>query len=337
MYYREAKNGQVLEEGINEAGSMGSFIAAGTAYANIGVNMVPFYIYYSMFGFQRVGDLIWAAADSRCRGFLLGGTAGRTTLNGEGLQHEDGHSHVLSATVPNCVSYDPAYAYELAVIVQDGLKRMYEDEESIFYYLTLYNDAYEMRGMPEGEGVVEGIRKGMYRFSSRDVPNSPARPQLFGSGPILRHVVMAQDILAEKYGIASDVWSVTSYTELRREGLDVDRWNMLHPTETPRQAFVAQQLAGQAGPFVASSDYMKLVAEQIAPWVPGEYLVLGTDGFGRSESREDLRRHFEVDAAHVVFATLGALLREGKIDKQVVEQARGDLGIDPEKLNPMHA
>jgi pyruvate dehydrogenase E1 component len=337
MYYREAKNGQVLEEGINEAGSMGSFIAAGSAYANLGVNMIPFYIYYAMFGFQRVGDLIWAAADTRCRGFLLGGTAGRTTLNGEGLQHEDGHSHLMAATVPNCIAYDPAYAYELAVIVQDGLKRMYQDEEAVFYYITVYNDAYEMRGMPEGEGVAEGIRKGMYRLTSRDVPNSPARPQLFGSGPILRHVVKAQEILAEKYGIASDVWSVTSYTELRREGLDVDRWNMLHPAETPRQSFVAQQLAGQAGPFIASSDYMKLVGEQIAPWVPGDYRVLGTDGFGRSESREDLRRHFEVDAPHVVFATLGALVKAGKLDRKVIPQAIEDLKIDPEKLNPMHA
>ncbi|HVW02657.1 MAG TPA: pyruvate dehydrogenase (acetyl-transferring), homodimeric type, partial [Planctomycetaceae bacterium] len=335
MYYKEAKNGQILEEGINEAGSMGSFIAAGTAYANIGVNMIPFYIYYSMFGFQRIGDLIWAAADSRVRGFLLGGTAGRTTLNGEGLQHEDGHSHLMAATVPNCLAYDPAYAYELAVIVQDGLKRMYEDEEAIFYYVTVYNEDYMMQEMPKG--AEEGIRKGMYKVSSKDVAKAAARVQLFGSGPILRHVLEAQATLAEKYNIASDVWSVTSYKELRRDALDVERWNLLHPTEKPKVSYIEKQLAGAEGPFVASSDYMRLVSEQIRPWVPGNYVVLGTDGFGRSETRPDLRRHFEVDANHVAFAALSALVRDGKLDRKVIKQATKDLQIDPEKLNPMHA
>jgi len=337
LYYKEAKDGQVLEEGINEAGSMGSFIAAGTAYANIGVNMVPFYVFYSMFGFQRIGDLIWLAADARCRGFLVGGTAGRTTLNGEGLQHEDGHSHLLAATVPNCVTYDPAFAYELAIIIQDGLKRMYVDEEPIFYYLTVYNEAYDMPEMPEGEHIAEGIRRGMYKFKSRDVQNSTVRPQLFGSGPLLRHAVQAQEILADQFGIASDVWSVTSYKELRRDALAVERWNLLHPTEEPRKSFIEQQLAGLEGPFVAASDYMKLVAEQVAHWIPGEFVPLGTDGFGRSESREMLRRHFEVDAAHIAFATLSTLHRQGKLDAKVIEKARADLNIDPEKPDPASA
>ena len=338
-YYREAKNGQILEEGINEAGSMASFVAAGTAHANHGVPMIPIYVYYSMFGFQRVGDQIWLAADSRCKGFLIGGTAGRTTLNGEGLQHEDGHSHLAAATVPNIVAYDPAYAYELAVIMQDGVRRMYEEDEQIFYYITTYNDDYEMVPMPDRPGVLEGIRKGMYRFSSKDVPNSKvaARPQLFGSGPMLRHVVKAQEVLAEKYGIATDVWSVTSYKELRREGLEAERWNLLHPDQPARSCFVQDELAKEAGPFIASSDYMRLVPEQIAKWIPGQYIVLGTDGFGRSESREALRRHFEVDTEHVVYATLVGLVRDGKLDASVFKQAVQDLNIDPEKLNPLNA
>ncbi len=339
MYYREARDGQVLEEGINEAGSMASFVAAGTAHANHGVPMIPIYVYYSMFGFQRVGDQIWLAADSRCKGFLVGGTAGRTTLNGEGLQHEDGHSHLAAATVPNIVAYDPAFGYELAVIMQDGIRRMYQEDEAVFYYITVYNDDYDMAQMPERPGVIEGIRKGMYKFSSRDVEGSKvgARPQLFGSGPILRHVVKAQEVLAEKYGISTDVWSITSYKELRREGLETERWNMLHPDQPEKTCFVQTELAQEAGPFIASSDYMRLVPEQIAQWIPGRYIVLGTDGFGRSDSREALRRHFEVDTEHVVYATLVGLLRDGKIDAAVVKQATQDLKIDPEKLNPFNA
>lgn len=339
MYYKEARDGQVLEEGINEAGSMASFVAAGTAHANHGVPMIPIYVYYSMFGFQRVGDQIWLAADSRCKGFLVGGTAGRTTLNGEGLQHEDGHSHLAAATVPNIVAYDPAYAYELAVVMQDGIRRMYQEDEAVFYYITTYNDDYEQVPMPQGEGVIEGIRKGMYKFSSKDVAGSKvaARPQLFGSGPILRHVVKAQEVLAEKYGVSTDVWSVTSYKELRREGLEAERWNLLHPDQPAKTCFVQDILAKEAGPFIASSDYMRLVPEQIAQWIPGRYIILGTDGFGRSDSREALRRHFEVDTEHVVYATLVSLLRDGKIDAGIVKQAAKDLNIDPEKLNPLTA
>lgn len=339
MYYREARDGQILEEGINEAGSMASFVAAGTAHANHGVPMIPIYVYYSMFGFQRVGDQIWLAADSRCKGFMIGGTAGRTTLNGEGLQHEDGHSHLVATTVPNIIAYDPAYAYELAVIMQDGLRRMYQDDEQVFYYITVYNDDYDMAPIPDRPGVVEGIRKGMYRFSSKDVADSKvaARPQLFGSGPILRHVVKAQEILAEKYGVSTDVWSVTSYKELRREGLEAERWNLLHPDQPAKTCFVQDVLSKEAGPFIASSDYMRLVPEQIAKWVPGQYMILGTDGFGRSDSRESLRRHFEIDTEHVVYATLVGLLRDGKIDGGIVKQAMSDLKINPEKLNPLNA
>jgi pyruvate dehydrogenase E1 component len=292
-----------------------------------------------MFGFQRVGDQIWLAADSRCKGFMVGGTAGRTTLNGEGLQHEDGHSHLVATTVPNIVAYDPAYAYELAVIMQDGVRRMYQEDEQIFYYITVYNDDYEQVPIPDRPGVLEGIRKGMYRFSSKDVADSKvaARPQLFGSGPILRHVVKAQEVLAEKYGVATDVWSITSYKELRREGLEAERWNLLHPDQPAKSCFVQDELAKEAGPFIASSDYMRLVPEMIAKWVPGQYVILGTDGFGRSDSRESLRRHFEIDTEHVVYATLVGLLRDGKIGAEVVKQAIVDLKINPEKLNPLNA
>ncbi|MCA9098014.1 MAG: pyruvate dehydrogenase (acetyl-transferring), homodimeric type, partial [Planctomycetaceae bacterium] len=297
MYYKEAKDGQVLEEGINEAGAMGSFVAAGTAYSNLGMNMIPFYIYYSMFGFQRVGDLIWLAADSRCKGFLVGGTSGRTTLNGEGLQHEDGHSQLVATTVPPIVAYDPAYAYELAVIIQDGLKRMYADGEEIFYYLSVYNEAYEMPPMPEGNGVTEGILKGMYCFhSTEDGDGQKRRPQLFGSGTILNEVLRAQKILKENYGIGCDVWSVTSYSELCRAAMDADRWNMLHPGEEKKESYLTQTLSGIDGPFIAASDNVRLVPDQIRQWIPGSYTVLGTDGFGRSDTRPVLRRHFEVDA-----------------------------------------
>jgi pyruvate dehydrogenase E1 component len=334
-YYREAKDGQILEEGINEAGAMSSFIAAGTAYANLGVNMIPFYIYYSMFGFQRIGDFAWCAGDSRCKGFMLGGTAGRTTLNGEGLQHEDGHSHLLAATIPNLVTYDPAYAYETAVIIQDGLRRMYVDNESVFYYITLYNEDYVMPAMPAG--AEPGILKGMYRLNSLDVGESKLRAQLLGSGPILRHVLEAQKILADDYKIASDVWSVTSYKELRREALEVERWNMLHPTEMPRTCYVEDVFSEVDGPFIAASDNMHLVAEQIAKWVPGKLVTLGTDGFGRSDSREELRRHFEIDAPHIVFATLSTLCRDGKIPGATVAKAAQDLQINTEQSNPVRA
>ncbi|MEX0717885.1 MAG: pyruvate dehydrogenase (acetyl-transferring), homodimeric type [Planctomycetaceae bacterium] len=335
MYYREEREGQILEEGINEAGAMSSFIAAGTAYANLGVNMVPFYIYYSMFGFQRVGDLIWAAADSRVKGFLVGGTSGRTTLNGEGLQHEDGHSHLIATTVPTIAAYDPAYAYELAVIIQDGLRRMYRDNEDVFYYLSVYNETYPMPPMPEG--VEQGILEGMYLLSSREVEGAEAgamRPQLFGSGTILREALRAQEMLAEKYGIASDVWSVTSYGELSREAAAVERWNRLHPGLERRRSYFETALEGREGPFISTSDNVRLVAEQVRPWIPGDYVVLGTDGFGRSDTRETLRRHFEIDAESTVFATLSALSRHCRFDKKRLPQVVEELRLDPEKVDP---
>jgi len=334
-YYREAKDGQILEEGINEAGAISSYIAAGTAYANLGINMIPFYIYYSMFGFQRVGDMIWAAADSRCKGFLLGGTAGRTTLAGEGLQHQDGHSHLMASTVPTCYAYDPAYAYEIAVIIQDGMRRMYTDNESIFYYLTLYNEDYAMPALPDG--ATEGILRGMYRLNSNTVEKSKHRVQLLGSGAILRETLRAQEILAKKYAIASDVWSVTSYKELRREGLEVERWNLLHPDQPPRTCYVEQMLGKTSGPIVAASDYMRLVPEQISKWLPTPLVALGTDGFGRSETREALRRHFEVDAEHIVFATLSTLARDGKVDKKTLQKAIKALDINADQADPVSA
>jgi pyruvate dehydrogenase E1 component len=340
LYYREAKDGQILEEGITEAGSMASFIAAGTAYSSHGVNTIPFFIYYSMFGFQRVGDLIWQAADARARGFICGGTAGRTTLNGEGLQHQDGHSQLLATTVPNLLAYDPAFAYETALIVQDGIRRMYQEREPVFYYITLYNENYPMPAMPSGSK--EGILKGMYRFKKLDAKGSAkkenaTRVQLFGSGPILREVLRAQDILAKKYGFSSDVWSVTSYKELRREAMATDRWNALHPTSKRRVSYVEKSLSNLEGPFVAASDYMQLVPEQIARWVPGRLVTLGTDGFGRSETREALRRHFEIDAECIVVATLEDLARRGTVKKELVKKAIEELGIDPDKVDPVGA
>ncbi|MEZ5402549.1 MAG: pyruvate dehydrogenase (acetyl-transferring), homodimeric type [Bryobacteraceae bacterium] len=332
LYYRESRDGQILEEGITEAGSMASFTAAGTSYSTYGVPMIPFFIYYSMFGFQRIGDLVWAFADARGKGFLIGGTAGRTTLNGEGLQHEDGHSPVLASTVPNCLTYDPAYAYEIAVIVQDGIRRMYENDEPIFYYLTVYNEFYTMPPMPEGEGVREGILRGIYKFKA--AANGPATVQLFGSGPILNHAVAAQGILAERYGIAADVWSVTSYNELRREALDTERWNRLHPTEQPRQPFLRRALEGAEGPIVAASDYMKIVPDQVAPWLDGRLVSLGTDGFGRSENRDVLRGYFEINAASIVTAALSRLAREGKFDGERARQAFAELGVNTEGPNP---
>ncbi len=324
LYYKEAKDGQILEEGITEAGSMASFTAAGTAYANYGVPMIPFFIYYSMFGFQRVGDLAWAFADSRGKGFLLGGTAGRTTLAGEGLQHQDGHSPVLASTIPTLATYDPAFAYELAVIVQDGIRRMYQEGEHLFYYITVYNEFYPQPPMPEGSA--EGILKGIYRYQA--APNGRASVQLFGSGPILNEALAAQSILAERYGVAADVWSVTSYNQLRREALAADRWNRLHPGETPRVPYIVQALAGADGPIVAATDYMKIVPDQLAPWLAGRLVTLGTDGFGRSENREHLRRHFEVNAASIVVAALS------RLDPARARAAIQDLGLDPEKIDP---
>ena len=311
LYYKEAKNGQILEEGITEAGSMCSFIAAGTAYANHGINTIPFFIYYSMFGFQRIGDLIWAAADMRCRGFLIGGTAGRTTLAGEGLQHQDGHSHVLALSVPNLLAYDPAFAYEIAIIIQDGIKRMYVDGESIFYYLTVTNEPLPMPEMPSQPGIREGILKGLYRYRASEKKNAKLRAQLLGSGAIMFEVLKAQAILEKDYGVAADVWSVTSYKELYREANDCARWNMLHPTQKAKGAVRHPDAEGRVRPgFIAASDYMKVLPESIAQWVPGKLVSLGTDGFGRSENRASLRDFFEVDAKHIVLATLHALAGE---------------------------
>ena len=337
LYYKEVKDGQILEEGITEAGSMSSFIAAGTAYATHGVNTIPFFIYYSMFGFQRIGDLIWAAGDSRCRGFLLGGTAGRTTLAGEGLQHQDGNSHVYSLAYPNCLSYDPAFAYELAVIILDGIRRMYGEGESVFYYLTVMNEAYEMAAMPEGPGVREGIVKGLYKCAAAPSGKGKLRAQLLGSGAILPEVIKAQTILNEKYGVRADVWSATSYGELYREGHAAERWNMLHPGEKPRVPYVTQLFEGSEGPIIAASDYLKVLPDLIDRWLPRPLVSLGTDGFGRSESRADLRNHFEVDARFVTVATLAALAREGQLDAKVVQKAIKDLDIDVEKRNPFVA
>jgi pyruvate dehydrogenase E1 component len=334
LYYKEAKDGQILEEGITEAGSICSFIAAGTAYANHGINTIPFFIYYSMFGFQRIGDLIWAAADMRTRGFLIGGTAGRTTLAGEGLQHQDGHSHLLALPVPNLLAYDPAFAYEIGVIIQDGIKRMYVDQESVFYYLTVTNEPLAMPAMPEGKDVREGILKGLYRFRTSTKKDAKLRAQLFGSGTIMYEVLKAQQILEEKYGVAADVWSVTSYKQLYRDGNDCDRWNMLHPGETARVPFVRRALKDAQGVLVAASDYMKVLPESIAQWLPRPLVALGTDGFGRSESRTALRDFFEVDAKHIVLATLTALAREKQIKLDVLQKAVKELGINPEKANP---
>jgi len=337
LYYKEAKDGQILEEGITEAGSMCSFIAAGTAYANHGINTIPFFIYYSMFGFQRIGDLIWAAGDMRCRGFLVGGTAGRTTLAGEGLQHQDGHSHVLALSVPNLLAYDPAFAYEISIIIQEGIKRMYIDQESVFYYLTVTNEPLAMPAMPEGKNVREGILKGMYRFKESKKKDAKLRAQLFGSGTIMYEVLKAQEILEDKYGVASDVWSVTSYKELYRDGNDCERWNMLHPADKPKVPYVTQLLKDAPGVLVAASDYMKVLPESIGRWMPRNLVSLGTDGYGRSEGREALRDFFEVDAKHIVLATLHGLLREKQIKPEVVTQAVKDLGINPEKANPANS
>ncbi len=334
MYYKEAQNGQILEEGITEAGAMASFTAAGTAYATVGAPMIPFFIYYSMFGFQRVGDLVWAFADARGKGFLIGGTAGRTTLLGEGLQHDDGHSHVLFSVVPTCKSYDPAYAYEIAVIVQDGIRRMFENNEDCFYYLTVYNENYVQPPMPQKD-VREGILRGLYLYHASEA--GPAQVTLFGSGPILNEALKAQKILAEKYGVGADVWSVTSYTELRRDALAVDRWNRLHPGETPRKPYLLEAIGKIDMPIVAATDYMKIVVDQIAPWLPGKLTALGTDGFGRSDNREHLRRFFEVDAASIAAAALSRLASWQRYDLNRAQQAIRELGVDPDSVNPAQA
>jgi pyruvate dehydrogenase E1 component len=334
LKYREEKSGQILEEGITEAGSMASFTAAGTAYTNYKIPMVPFYMYYSMFGFQRIGDMAWAFADSRGKGFLMGGTAGRTTMLGEGLQHQDGHSPVISGTIPTCLTYDPAYAFEMAVVLQDGLRRMYEAGEDCYYYITMYNEDYAMPAIPEGEGIREGILRGIYKFKAAE---KTSQIQLFGSGPILNEAVRAQQILAEKYNIAADVWSVTSYNELRRDCLDTERFNRLHPSEKEKTPYVVQALGKAAGPIVAASDYMKSLPDSLSPWLGSRLVSLGTDGFGRSDNREHLRRHFEVDAESIVAAALSKLAREGVVKPKVAEKAFAELGLNTEGSGAAHA
>lgn len=335
-YYREDKKGQVLQEGINELGALASWVAAGTSYSTNNEPMIPVYIYYSMFGPQRVGDLIWAAGDSQTRGFLIGGTAGRTTLNGEGLQHQDGHSHLLFATVPNCLSYDPTYGYEVAVIVQDGMRRMFEEQENVFYYLTVMNENYKQPEMPDG--AEEGILRGIYKLDEvKPKKKMQGKVRLMGSGTILQQVREAAKILAEDFAVKSSVFSATSFNELARDGLDVERYNMLHPTKKQKQAFITGVLEEGDGPVIAATDYQKLYADQVRAWVPGPYRVLGTDGFGRSDSRENLRKHFEVNPQYIVVAALSELAKAGDIDKKVVSKAIKDFGIDPEKMNPLYA
>jgi pyruvate dehydrogenase E1 component len=331
MYYREDKKGQILQEGINEAGAMSEWIAAATAYSNHGVSMIPFYIYYSMFGFQRVGDLAWAAGDMQAHGFLLGGTAGRTTLAGEGLQHQDGHSHLVAGTIPNCVSYDPAFAYELVVILQDGMRRMYQHKDNVFYYVTVMNENYHQPAMPKG--AEEGILKGIYPFSKGGRKKS--RVQLMGSGTILREVIAAAELLENEWDVSADVWSVTSFNELRRDGIDAERWNMLHPGKKKRIPYITQQLAKTKGPIVAATDYMRTYADQVRNYIDRTYIVLGTDGFGRSDMRAALRRFFEVNRYYVVVAALMALAEEGEVDAKTVTAAIKQYGIDPEKPNPV--
>ncbi|MEW8621196.1 MAG: pyruvate dehydrogenase (acetyl-transferring), homodimeric type [Candidatus Thiodiazotropha endolucinida] len=330
MFYREDKKGQILQEGINEAGAMSSWIAAATSYSNHGISMIPFYIYYSMFGFQRVGDLAWAAGDMQARGFLIGGTAGRTTLAGEGLQHQDGHSHIVAGTIPNCVSYDPAYAYELAVIVQDGMRRMYQEQENVFYYITVMNENYLQPAMPEG--VEEGIVRGLYLLDTGG--KHKHRVQLLGSGTILREVIAAADLLEKEFNVSADVWSVTSFNELRRDGLDAERWNTLHPQEEPKLSYVTEKLSGQKGPVVAATDYIRSYADQIRPFITTSYSVLGTDGFGRSDMRSQLRKFFEVNRYYILIAALKALVDEGEIKSEQVSRAIKKYKIDPEKPNP---
>jgi pyruvate dehydrogenase E1 component len=339
MSYKEMKNGQILEEGISEAGAMSSFIAAGTAHGNHGVNMIPFYCFYSMFGFQRIGDFAWAAGDMRARGFLMGGTAGRTTLSGEGLQHQDGHNLIFASTIPSCVSYDPTFAYEMAVIIQDGLRRMYQNQEDVFYYVTMMNENYRHLAMPEPlSSTAEGILKGMYLLREGGAEKKTPRVQLVGSGAILREVMVAAEMLEQDFGVAADIWSATSFNELRRDGLDAERWSMLHPEEPRRRSYVETCLAGRQGPVVAATDYMRLHADQIRSCLPGKhYVVLGTDGYGRSDTRKKLRHFFEVDRRYIALAALKALADEGKLALGKVREALQKYAIDPEKPNPVTA
>ncbi|WP_166263211.1 pyruvate dehydrogenase (acetyl-transferring), homodimeric type [Marinobacter caseinilyticus] len=337
MYYKEDKKGQILEEGINEDGSMAAWMACATSYSTNDFPLIPFYAFYSMFGFQRVGDLAWASGDIQARGFLIGGTAGRTTLNGEGLQHQDGHSHILAQTIPNCVAYDPTYGYEMAVVIHDGMKRMFERNENVFYYVTMMNENYEQPAMPEG--VEDGIIKGMYKLESLETKGKKKSPrvQLLGSGAILNEVRAGAELLKEDFGIASDVWSVTSFNELTRDGQHVERWNRLHPEDKPKVPYITQCLEKQQGPVVSSTDYMRLYSEQVRAFVPGTYLTLGTDGFGRSDTREKLRSFFEVDRYHVVVAALTALVRDGEVKQDQVLEAMRKYGIDRNKSNPVQS
>jgi pyruvate dehydrogenase E1 component len=333
LYYKEAKDGQILEEGITEAGSVASFIAAGTSYSTHGVNTIPFFIFYSMFGLQRIGDLIWAASDMRVRGFLVGGTSGRTTLAGEGLQHQDGQSHLLTYHYPTLKAYDPAFAYELAVIIRDGIRRMYVEQEDIFYYLTVMNENYMQPPMPKG--VQEGIIKGIYQLKPSGKGDARPSVHLLASGAILTRALEAQKILEGKYDVAADVWSVTSFKELHRDGLLTERWNMFHPGQQAKVPYISQVLQDAEGIFVAASDYVKALPESISSWIPGRLISLGTDGFGRSDGRAHLRDFFEVDERYIALAALYGLAREGKIPVDAVKSALKDLDIDPEKANPM--
>ena len=331
MYYREDKAGQVLQEGINEAGAMSSWISAATSYSTNNLPMIPFYIYYSMFGLQRVGDLAWLAGDMRARGFLLGGTAGRTTLNGEGLQHEDGHSHVLASTIPNCVSYDPTFAYEVVVIIRDGIRRMYQEQEDVYYYVTLMNENYPHPGMPAG--AEEGILKGVYLLQEGAKTKGP-RVQLMGSGTILREVMAAADLLRDDFKVNADIWSATSFNELRRDGMSAERWSLLHPSKPRRKSYLETTLEGHAGPVVAATDYMRSFADQVRSQIPRRYVVLGTDGFGRSDYRAKLRKFFEVNRYYVAVAALKALADDGEIKPDVVDQAIKKYGLDTERPDP---
>ena len=334
MYYREDPKGQILQEGINEPGAMASFIAAGTSYSTSNMPMIPFYVYYSMFGFQRVGDFAWAAGDMRTRGFLIGGTSGRTTLNGEGLQHEDGHSHVLASTIPNCVGYDPTYAYEVAVIIRSGLKRMYVDNEDVYFYITTLNENYPHPAMPEG--AEEGILKGMYKLRTVEAEggNPTLKTRLLGSGAILREVEAGAELLAKDFGVSSEIWSVTSFTELRRDGLETERWNMLHPEEPARVSYVERALGKGVGPVIAATDYIKAIPDGIRPYVPARFKALGTDGFGRSDYRRKLRAFFEVDRYHVAVAALKALADDQLLPAKRVSEAIARYQIDPERASP---
>jgi pyruvate dehydrogenase E1 component len=331
MYYREDKAGQVLQEGINEAGAMSSWIAASTSYSTNNLPMIPFYIYYSMFGLQRVGDLAWLGGDMRARGFLLGGTAGRTTLNGEGLQHEDGHSHILASTIPNCVSYDPTFAYEVVVIVRDGIRRMYQEQEDVYFYITLMNENYPHPGMPEGAET--RIVKGLYLLKEGAKAKGP-RVQLMGSGTILREVMAGADLLREDFKVNADIWSATSFNELRRDGLSAERWSLLHPTQPRRKSYLEAQLEGHAGPVVAATDYMRAFADQVRSQIPRRYVVLGTDGFGRSDYRVKLRNFFEVNRHYVAVAALKSLADDGEIKPEVVAEAIKKYGLDTERPDP---